>query len=102
MRPLAHVPCPRQVRYQAALRPDKRNARLSIITRALLASLDRIVQRKMILKRDLIPMQDDTENGGPVLEVGAADRRRPLGPERQRASATVVEGVHLLLDDVGG
>src|ERR1035441_121354 len=22
MRPLAHVPCPRQVRYQAALRPD--------------------------------------------------------------------------------
>src|ERR1039457_4313233 len=26
--------------------------------------LRRIVQRKMILKRDLIPMQDDTENGG--------------------------------------
>src|ERR1017187_10846813 len=24
----------------------------------------RIVQRKMILKRDLIPMQGDTENGG--------------------------------------
>src|ERR1035441_5345568 len=29
-----------------------------------LAGIARIVQCKMILKRDLIPMQDDTENGG--------------------------------------
>jgi hypothetical protein len=37
----------------------------------------------------------------PVLDVGAADRRRRLGPEREAASALVLEGVHLLLHDVG-
>ena len=36
-----------------------------------------------------------------VLEVGAADRRGALGAQRQRAPAGVLEGVHLLLDDVG-
>ena len=35
-----------------------------------------------------------------VLGVGAADRRRALGAQRDRAPAAVVEGVHLLLDDV--
>ena len=37
----------------------------------------------------------------PVLDVGATDRRRPLGPQRQRAVGAVGEAVHLLLDDVG-
>ena len=36
-----------------------------------------------------------------VLDVGAADRRRRLGPQRDRAAAEVVEGEHLLADDVG-
>ena len=36
-----------------------------------------------------------------VLEVGAAHRRGALGAQRQRAAAGVLEGVHLLLDDVG-
>ena len=36
----------------------------------------------------------------PVLDVRARDQRRPLRPERQRATAAVVERVHLL-DDVG-
>ena len=36
-----------------------------------------------------------------VLEVGAAHRRGALGAQRQRAPAGVLEGVHLLLDDVG-
>ena len=35
-----------------------------------------------------------------VLEVRTDDRRRRLGPERQRAVATVGERVHLLRDDV--
>ena len=38
----------------------------------------------------------------PVLEVGAADRRRPLRPQGQAAPALVLEGEHLLADDVGG
>ena len=38
----------------------------------------------------------------PVLDVGAADRRGPLGPKRQRPSPLVLEAEHLLLDDVGG
>ena len=37
-----------------------------------------------------------------VLEVGAHDRRGPLRAQRQRAAAHVLEGEHLLLDDVGG
>ena len=37
----------------------------------------------------------------PVLEVGAADRRRPLRPQGQAALALVLEGEHLLADDVG-
>ena len=37
----------------------------------------------------------------PVLQVGPADRRGDLRPQRQRPAAPVVEGVHLLLDDVG-
>ena len=37
-----------------------------------------------------------------MLDVGAADRRGALGPQRQRAAAAVVEAVHLLLHDVGG
>src|SRR3990172_3781602 len=36
-----------------------------------------------------------------VLDVGAQERRGRLGPERERVAAAVVEGVHLLLDDVG-
>ena len=36
-----------------------------------------------------------------VLEVGAADRRRALGAERDLLSASVEERVHFLLDDVG-
>ena len=36
----------------------------------------------------------------PVLEVRADDRRRPLGPQRQRPAAPVGERIHLLLDDV--
>jgi hypothetical protein len=36
-----------------------------------------------------------------VLEVGADDRRGALGAQRHGAPARVVEGVHLLLDDVG-
>ena len=36
-----------------------------------------------------------------VLDVGAQERRGRLGSERQRVAAAVVEGVHLLLDDVG-
>jgi hypothetical protein len=38
----------------------------------------------------------------PGLDVRASDRRRPLRPQRERASALVLEGEHLLLDDVGG
>jgi hypothetical protein len=38
----------------------------------------------------------------PVLDVGAADRGRGFGPERQRATGLVLEREHLLLDDVGG
>ena len=37
-----------------------------------------------------------------VLEVGAADGRGALRAQGQRAPAGVLEGVHLLLDDVGG
>ena len=37
----------------------------------------------------------------PVLDVGAADRRRALGPQREAALALVGEGEHLLVDDVG-
>ena len=37
-----------------------------------------------------------------VLEVGAAHRRGALGAQRERLAAAVVEGVHLLLHDVGG
>ena len=37
----------------------------------------------------------------PVLDVGAADRRRPLRAQRQRPVGAVGERVHLLLDDVG-
>ena len=37
----------------------------------------------------------------PVLEVGAADRRRALRPQGQAAPALVLEGEHLLADDVG-
>ena len=36
----------------------------------------------------------------PVLDVGAGDRRRALGAERQRPVGAVGERVHLLLDDV--
>ena len=35
-----------------------------------------------------------------MLHVCPRDRRRPLGPERQRAVAPVGEGVHLLVDHV--
>ncbi len=37
-----------------------------------------------------------------MLDVGAAHRSGALRPERQRAAAAVIEGVHLLLHDVGG
>ena len=37
----------------------------------------------------------------PVLDVRTADRRRALRPQRQRTAAAILEGVHLLLDDVG-
>ena len=37
-----------------------------------------------------------------VLEVRARDRRRALGPQRQRPVAAVGEVVHLLVHDVGG
>jgi hypothetical protein len=37
-----------------------------------------------------------------VLHVGARDRRGALGAQRDRAPTAVVEGVHLLLHDVGG
>ena len=37
----------------------------------------------------------------PVLEVGAADRGRPLRPQGEAALALVLEGEHLLADDVG-
>ena len=37
-----------------------------------------------------------------VLEVGAADRGRPLRPQGEAAPALVFEGEHLLADDVGG
>ena len=37
----------------------------------------------------------------PVLDVGAADRRRALGSQGDAAPALVLEGEHLLLDDVG-
>ena len=37
-----------------------------------------------------------------VLEVGAADRRRPLRAQGEAAPALVLEAEHLLLDDVGG
>ena len=37
-----------------------------------------------------------------VLEIGAADRGGRLGPQRQGAATLVLEGEHLLLDDVGG
>ena len=36
-----------------------------------------------------------------VLQVGPDHRCRPLRPKRKRAAVTVVEGVHLLGDDVG-
>jgi hypothetical protein len=36
-----------------------------------------------------------------VLEVGAADRRRPLRAERDALPLAALERVHLLLDDVG-
>ena len=36
-----------------------------------------------------------------VLDVGAADGRRALGAQRQRAPALVLERVHLLAHDVG-
>ena len=35
-----------------------------------------------------------------VLEVGARDRGGRLGPQRQRAAAAVLEGVHLLLHHI--
>ena len=38
----------------------------------------------------------------PVLDVGAAHRRRPLRPQRERAPGAVRERVHLLLHDVSG
>jgi hypothetical protein len=37
-----------------------------------------------------------------VLEVGAHDRRGPLRAQGQRPPAHVLEGEHLLLNDVGG
>ncbi len=37
----------------------------------------------------------------PVLDVGPADRRGGLGPERHGASAGILEREHLLLHDVG-
>ena len=37
-----------------------------------------------------------------VLDVGAADRGRGLGAKGQAAPALVLEGEHLLLDDVRG
>ena len=37
----------------------------------------------------------------PVLDVGAADRRSGLGPQRERPVRAIRERVHLLLDDVG-
>ena len=37
----------------------------------------------------------------PVLDVGAADRRRALGAQGEAAPALVLEGEHLLADDVG-
>src|SRR3954452_6073526 len=39
--------------------------------------------------------------GHPVLEVGAARRRRPLRTEGERLARPLVERVHLLLHDVG-
>ena len=38
----------------------------------------------------------------PVLDVGAADRCRSLGSQRDRTPALVLEREHLLADDVGG
>src|SRR3954467_14707563 len=37
-----------------------------------------------------------------MLHVGARDRRRSLGPQRERAVAAVDERVHLFVHDVGG
>ena len=36
-----------------------------------------------------------------VLQVGAADRRCSFGPQGNAVTATVLEGVHLLFDDIG-
>ena len=36
-----------------------------------------------------------------VLDVGAQESRRRLGPEGDRVASAVLEGVHLLLDDIG-
>ena len=47
----------------------------------------------------------DADGADLLVEVRAEHRAeragRPLGPERQRASAAILEGEHLLLDDVG-
>ncbi len=40
--------------------------------------------------------------GEAVLDVSARDRRRSLGPQRERAVAAIHERVHLLVHDVGG
>jgi hypothetical protein len=37
-----------------------------------------------------------------VLDVGATHARRPLRPQGDRPPAGILEGEHLLLDDVGG
>src|SRR5439155_25158185 len=47
---------------------------------------------------DLDRLGPDVE---PVLDVGPHERGRRLWTERQRLAATVIEGVHLLRDDVG-
>ena len=36
----------------------------------------------------------------PVLDVSTTNRRRPLGPKRDRISAVVLERIHLFLNDV--
>src|SRR5690606_19719747 len=38
----------------------------------------------------------------PMLNVGADNRRGALGTQRQVVATLILEGVHFLLDDVGG
>ena len=52
-------------------------------------------------RADVVQLLDAGALVQPVLDVGAHHRRRGFRPQRQRAAVAILEGVHLLADDVG-